>query len=217
MEGNKNTKEIKICRLLRLLSVICWWSSILCFVIHMISCFVDPTQPEFYEGTLIPSAIAYTAVTFIQWLALSVLYFMSGIAVLKTNVKLLRFLAIIGFILQVLVIIYYYKFSGRLLEGGFWGFILLLSWIWLSNIKKESGRNVRFYMMIPLILGFASTCMWSPIYSDHSTVWNHIEAFSFYSQWILRSGAFLFTGLWLMILTYEKDNETIVFKAHNKA
>ena len=188
----------------------------LCFIIHMISCFVDPTQPEFYEATLIPSAIAYTAITFIQWLALSVLYFMSGIAVLKTNVKLLRFLAIIGFVLQVLVIIYYYKYSGRLLEGDFWGFILLMTWIWLSNIKEEGGKNVRFYMMIPLILGFASTCMWSPFYTDHSTVWNHIEAISFYSQWILRSGAFLFTGLWLMVLTYKNENDSCVIAFHKR-
>jgi len=212
MESAISSKEIKIYRILRLLAMVCWLGSIALFVIHIVSCFVDTIEPVFYENTLIPSKAAYVTITFLQWLIMSILYGLSGYAVMKTNVKILRFISIIAVVIQVMVCIYYYNYSsGRIIEGAFWGIILLLSWIWLANIKKEDGRMVRFYLMIPLIMGFAVTCLWNPLSVDKNTsVWNHIEILSFYIQWILRSGIVLFTGLWLMLLTYEKNNETIV-------
>lgn len=216
MEKTINTNEIKIYRVLQVLAMVCWWGSIVLFIIHMTSCFADPIEPAFYENTLIPSKAAYVTITFLQWFIMSILYGLSGYAVMKTNVKMLRFISIIAFFIQVMVCIYYYNYSsGRIIEGAFWGFILLLSWIWLANIKKEDGRIVRFYLLIPLIMGFAATCMWNPVSTDNdASLWNHIEILSFYIQWILRSGVVLFTGLWLAFLTYEINDETIVITTH---
>ena len=91
----------KVCRVLRIAVVICWWGSTLPFICHILAGFTTPLYPESYRYTLIPYPVAFRIAAAGYWLSQIALFYGCGVAVLKSNIRLLRFFCLAAIVPQI--------------------------------------------------------------------------------------------------------------------
>ena len=190
----------KVCRVLRIAAVICWWGSTLPFICHILAGFTTPLYPESYRYTLIPYPVAFRIAAAGYWLSQIALFYGCGVAVLKSNIRLLRFFCLAAIVPQILRIIYArYMFSAAFHESTLWICLLVLSIIWLMNAKDDMDAPLAMLLLTaaPLVSSrFRSYDSPDPALDN----WRNMLLISFEIEGWLRTFSILFTGLFLTFL-----------------
>lgn len=199
-----SAKMKKLHKLMGRLSAFCWWATILMFLIHMGFCFKkqEVSYDIIYPDSLVKNPAIIISIAFIYWVLLSVVYFLFGRSILKSNLKQMTILAVIAIILPLI--------RSFLLRGTPVNFVwdivcwvMVLLWIewnkWFH--KKEAGYLPEaIFILVGIICVFVRSYYG---YAEIHTFVDFLGIYSFVFQDIIRSFAMIFLGLWLLTMPKE--------------
>ena len=195
----------KLHKLMGRLSAFCWWATILMFLIHMGFCFEkrEVSYDIIYPDSLVRSPVIIVSIAFLYWVLLSVVYFLFGRSILKSDLKQMTILSAIAIILPLI--------RSFLLRGTPVNFVwdivcwlMVLLWIgWNKWFHKSDAGflSEAIFMLVGMICVFIRSYYG---YAEINTFVDFLGIYSFVFQDMIRSFAMIFLGAWL--LTMPKEN-----------
>ena len=195
----------KLHKLMGRLSAFCWWATILMFLIHMGFCFEkrEVSYDIIYPDSLVRSPVIIVSIAFLYWVLLSVVYFLFGRSILKSDLKQMTILSAIAIILPLI--------RSFLLRGTPVNFVwdivcwlMVLLWIgWNKWFHKSDASflSEAIFMLVGIICVFIRSYYG---YAEINTFVDFLGIYSFVFQDMIRSFAMIFLGAWL--LTMPKEN-----------
>ena len=195
----------KLHKLMGRLSAFCWWATILMFLIHMGFCFEkrEVSYDIIYPDSLVRSPVIIVSIAFLYWVLLSVVYFLFGRSILKSDLKQMTILSAIAIILPLI--------RSFLLRGTPVNFVwdivcwlMVLLWIgWNKWFHKSDAGflSEAIFMLVGIICVFIRSYYG---YAEINTFVDFLGIYSFVFQDMIRSFAMIFLGAWL--LTMPKEN-----------
>lgn len=199
-----SAKAKKLHKLMGRLSAFCWWATILMFLIHMGFCFKkqEVSYDIIYPDSLVKNPAIIISIAIIYWVLLSVVYFIFGRSILKSNLKQMTILAIFAIILPFI--------RSFLLRGTpvnfIWdivGWIIVLLWI---GWNKWFHKNDAGYLSEAIFMLIGIVCVFIRSYYGSAEINNFTDFLGIYSfvfQDMFRSFAMIFLGMWLLTMPKE--------------
>ena len=206
--GSFDINSLKIKKLHKLmgrLSAFCWWATILMFLIHIGFCFEkrEVSYDIIYPDSLVRSPVIIVSIAFLYWVLLSVVYFLFGRSILKSDLKQMTILSAIAIILPLI--------RSFLLRGTPVNFIwdivcwvMVLLWIgWNKWFHKNDAGYLSEAIFI--LVGIISVFIRSYYgYAENNTFVDFLGIYSFVFQDMIRPFAMIFLGVWLLTTPKEK-------------